>query len=851
MTYCVGLPFFEQDVLPYLQEAGDGRVTVLASGAEYQSSFADFVTGAGIRYRFNPVRLPNPNSRFHPKVHLLLKPREARLLVASANLTPSGFQANLEIVDELSLSENGEGDLRAFGQFVQMLRALAKLDPRLPKAVTRELNEIADMLHRWVVSNTNTAYEAGPHFLHSIEDPLLHQILHIVPPSRVNEIVLVSPFFDEHCSAILELAAAYPKARMRLIKASDEGSLAGQPLIKLKRRLVVDEFIAADGRKDRRLHAKILMLRGSGHEWVISGSANLTRAGLLVATKHGGNLEAIVAREYGDKTSIRLLHEIKTHRLDVQKLFWHATATEPRSPFGTLAIIDAYLENRQIMILLKTESVASELDFFVVVTQGGQITKSDPVVEHNEDGSVLLMVRITAECAQAGIPISVAVEGRSVTGKVLVARSWVAVQSALSLTATQRTVRNSTRQLCKRVFADDDAASVVSDAISRFLGELAEMSAQPKSAAVGDKQAAERKAEPERQLSLNEFIISDEELSRLRDATTRTAETLSGLAALLRRLLIVADQTEDQHAPADAPTDGEEPEESEGHEEVETQKRDLLKPKAEGLLDDLTRRFQLTVREAMAQPVCPDAVPFILNLPDAIIAYLLLHARIRQKLQLEMEPELAYTTREILQALLSVEGVRIGTSFGWLVRAKASEQCRPMLQALLDDKARVGQLFAFVSAGLAVGGADSTGVTASVLGGLHYVTGLSPGKEITPEMQAQLTRVATASGDWIPIGEMEKVLGSYSPEELSALLSAQKWSRAVGRDYCQAVGRESGLSCGKLHMSLPANTIVQLKRVGEDVSCPFCHRVIFPLKERTTEINSVLSWFDFALAAVQ
>src|SRR5260370_18375142 len=109
MSYCVGLPFFEQDVLPHLQETGEGRVSVLSSEGEYENSFSDFVTGDGIRYRFNPIRLPNQNSIFHPKLYLQFNSKEARLLVASANLTPSGFRANLEIVDELNLSENGQG----------------------------------------------------------------------------------------------------------------------------------------------------------------------------------------------------------------------------------------------------------------------------------------------------------------------------------------------------------------------------------------------------------------------------------------------------------------------------------------------------------------------------------------------------------------------------------------------------------------------------------------------------------------------------------------------------------------------------------------------------------------------
>lgn len=845
MSYCVSLPFFEQDVLPYLQEAGEGRVTVLLTESEYQSSFADFVMGAGIRYRFNAVRLPIPSSNFHPKLYLLLKPKEARLLVASANLTPSGFRTNLEIVDELTLSDSGQGDLQAFGQFALMLRSLAKLDPRLAKPVIRELNEIGDMLRRWI--DSGPTYRAGPHFLHSIEEPLLKQLLHLVPPTQVDEIVAVSPFFDEHSKAILELAAAYPKSHVRIIKGSDDGSLAGQPLTKLKNRLVVEELAAADDRKDRRLHAKVVLLRGSRREWVVSGSANLTRRAWLIAAKDGGNVEALVIREYDESLGTRLLPAIKTRRVDPQKLFWDAEPIVPSSPEGRLAITDAYLENREIVILLEPISPVRGLHFVVVIEQGWQRIESEPTIQSNDDVAIVLRVGIAREYVKAEVPLSVTVEARSGAGRIAAARSWVAVPSALSLTATQRGVRNSTRNLCQRVFADDDAASVVSDAISRFLGELAEVSTQPKGTAPGMGQTAESENEAERQLSVDEFIVSDEELGRLRDATSRTVQTLSGLAALLRRLLIVADESEDEHAPADVAMEREEPEEPE---EGETHKRrDALK--AEELLNILTQQFQLTVREAMAQSVCANAVPFVLNLPDAVIAFLLLHARIRQRLQLEPERQLPYAVREILQNLLSVEGVLVGTSFGWLVRAMVSDECRPVLQKLLSDTIRVGQLFAFVAAGLARCGADSAAFSPSILGGLHFVSGEMPGKKITPEMQMQLSKVAASSGGWIPLGDIETVLGSYSPKDLSALLSARKWSHAVGNSYCRAVERESGISCGKSHMSLPPNIAIQLTRTGSDVVCPFCHRVIVPLKHNSMDLNAVLTWFDSALAATQ
>ena len=841
MSYCVGLPFFEQDILPYLQQSGEGRVTLLLSEGEYQNSFADYVISAGIRYRFNPVRLPNPISSFHPKAYLLLKPREALLLIASANLTPSGFRTNLEIVDELTLSENGQSDRRAFGQFAQMLKSLATLDRRMPQTVKSDLLDMSDTLHRRIGEGEEG--QAEPHFLHSIDEPLLPQILRLVPSAGVNEIIAISPFFDEYSKAILELAAAYPNSLVRIIKTSHEDSLAGRPLLRLKDRLVVDEIAPTDG-EERRLHAKVLMLRGTGAEWVFSGSANLTRPAWLVAASSGGNVETLVARERASDSNSRLLGGIKTNRLDLHKLSWRAEPSGSDSSDGRLAIIDAYLQNRQIMILVEPGAVARQFHFTVVVEQGAQRAESEPSVQFNEDGPILLKVRFPRQQLQTEFPISATVEARSPDGQVTMARSWVAISSALSLTATQRGVRDSTRQLCERVFADDDAASVVSEAISRFLGELAGISAQPRNITINRVQVAKSEDVLDRQLSVDEFIISDEELGRLRDTATRAIQTLSGLSAVLRRLLIVADETDEELAPADVPV-----EEAEDQEDYRTKDRESVK--AVELLNELTERFQLTVREAMAQTVCVDVAPVILNLPDAVIAYLLLHTRIRQKLLIDPEYQLLSTIRETLQSLLSIEGVLIGTSFGWLVRAMVSDQCRPKIQELLADRSRGAQLSALVAAALVFGGADSAGVTASILGGLHFVGGESPSSELNPELQTQLKKVAAASSGMIPIEQMEKVLRSYSPKDVVVLLSARKSAQASPGNYCHARETGSSISCGKSYMAFPPNTLDQLKRLDRDVICPFCNRIIVPFKQGSVEINRVLTWFDFVLTDTQ
>jgi HKD family nuclease len=321
MTYCASLSFFEYALLKSLENAGVATITVLMDAASHQASFCDYVTGAGVRYRIHPVRLHPRAGVFHPKLYLMVSSKRVRLLIASANLTPSGFKSNLEIVDQLELTDENQADAHAFAQYTGMLRSLAGFDVSLPIAVIDELRRVADIVEERILKEPES--ESGPWFLHSIDEALLPQLVRLVSTDVVRQIVAFSPFFDKDCEAILGLAAAYPKADIRIIKDKEPDDLEGKPLAKLDKRITVEELQESDSEK-RHLHAKVLLLRGKSAEWIVSGSANLTRSAWLAAanSKNFGNVEAIVVRAVNKGSMARLLKSIKTTPLDCRKLRW-------------------------------------------------------------------------------------------------------------------------------------------------------------------------------------------------------------------------------------------------------------------------------------------------------------------------------------------------------------------------------------------------------------------------------------------------------------------------------------------------------------------------------------------------
>ena len=144
------------------------------------------------------------------------------------------------------------------------------------------------------------------------------------------------------------------------------------------------------------------------------------------------------------------------------------------------------------------------------------------------------------------------------------------------------------------------------------------------------------------------FIIADDALGALHASHARAVQALTSLAALLEKLLVAADEIENLAAPADA-VDESRPEDEEGEDNDKgaTDNNDDRKRKvkrAEEALDLLNSAFRETVAEALRQKVSERAVPFVLNLPSAAIAYLLLHAQIRRQLEIRQWPH-AYPRR--------------------------------------------------------------------------------------------------------------------------------------------------------------------------------------------------------------
>jgi hypothetical protein len=435
------------------------------------------------------------------------------------------------------------------------------------------------------------------------------------------------------------------------------------------------------------------------------------------------------------------------------------------------------------------------------------------------------------------------------------------------------------------VFAQDDAAEVISDAISEFLNELGELSQASRTGPGVHVQSGVKEQGADSVLSAEDFIIGEEDLRGMRAGYQSAMRALSGLEELLSRLLVLSEESDSESTPSDPVLEGAEEESDElageSPKRSEEDKKRVI-DKAERLLQELDSTCLGALDSALGQPVQEKAVQLVLNVPKTAIAYLLLQAKIRERLDRDLDYELTYNLRKTLAKAFAIDGMLAGRRYGWLVQAWASENCGQALRALLRDDRTRNHLWAFAAAGLAIGesgrGPDSAG--AGILAGLHMVTGEAPPDLDNAALEQQLRQIAKVSGRALSYEAMRAKLSSYDACHFTLFTQIAGWSllsdladakpdvelaELIGDELqtvapklleqykslearrakapVRVIESESGLSCGACRMLLRDNVASQLASLRDEfVECSSCHRVLIPTRTEDFVTKAVTKW---------
>jgi hypothetical protein len=890
LAYAASLTHFEYELLDGLQRNGVGRVTILTDARSYAQSFAEStaIRGPGIDYRFAPLHLPNPRAAFHPKLYLLFHDAGATLFVASANLTLHGCRRNAEIVDRLDLGHDGTGDARAFAQCSGFLAQLSAIDPGLSPAVRDELLGSAADLDALQFSAAAAA-ETGPELLHTLERPLLEQVVARVPGTEVTEIVAVSPFFDQQSEAVLALARAFPAARILLHRRPDDPSEINGALLKeLRGRLRVFDFrLDGEGNGDRPLHAKWMLLRGTGRAWLLAGSANLSAPAWLRRSGTGkdeadtGNVEVITFRELADSTPADAL----VATLVGEEMADWTQRTPLRQESSTASYAGAGFR--------VTEARLSEGRIFVTVTSGDETwlraeyeariplpLQRFPLHDALGVGGAdtrLLWCMAPETMAQEEIPVVLEVEARAAEGEVSSVRVWLDWPQALERSADERAFRRSLSNIGHRgMWAEGGDLVRVADLLARLATEVSELHlarrahAPPPPAAVSRGANGEHLPSEPTQRWIAGVTASE---GRLGPGARETSEPGALLDRIIASLGLVWDSThggnENRPIRIDLPR---QPDEI--VEEVE-QAPPPLAPRDHATL---VRRL-----EAVADAIRPGS-GVVSDVKDrariaVALAHLGLHVYLRtEEAGVADRRALLCFLRDWFEQVLSLESFSLGAARGWLVRAWMNRETREEVQQIWAGRSTAIQMAALMGTTLALWKADPEtrgDASTALAAGFQLISGWTAGQRDSswvadlrdyaimlashpgaPETQAILDAILQPVVDRLPVFRLAR--------ECAPLLAAQNGTSPYSVDHpveppasllrqfarlserrkhaiVSMISYSDGRGgCSRCHILLPLASVSRALNHGETVSCPQCGLLLLPFDYTNEGVRLVL-----------
>lgn len=300
LTYALNLTFFEQILAPALDQAGCSNVLILADPDGYQQAMemgAKSIQGAGLRYVCTPVSRKGQGVQ-HAKMLFMVGPNRGRLLIGSGNLTFHGYGRNLELYShfEYDLSDTS-ADIAPFFETWKLIQYLVN-DSGLSAAARQQIRAIQESV-TWL---KNSSPISGSTVWHNYDRPLLEQLNQwrmmngFVEPAK--KIIAISPYYDQHLSAVKQLATDASPAKLQIHLDPNFTNLDGKKAAQEWRGRSPKLTVFAIGPNEnggsrRHIHAKAIAGLEKNGAWCISGSANLSHPALLSSWQAGGNLELV------------------------------------------------------------------------------------------------------------------------------------------------------------------------------------------------------------------------------------------------------------------------------------------------------------------------------------------------------------------------------------------------------------------------------------------------------------------------------------------------------------------------------------------------------------------------------
>ncbi len=288
LTYGMDLPFFEQTLLREVSSRCRNRI-ILGDGQHFLDACALYQQNGLARYfnqRYVAEGIFAPRAA-HAKLILLTNATAGRLLIGSGNLSMQGYASGGELFTSYAYSAANPAQREAFSGVRDLLDGLM---------VRRYLSESAERYLQVLFTETPWLIPAqsgasGP-VRHNLTQSLLQQLRVEVGDDPVEELVVLSPFYDEECVALAQMLKRLRPARVSVLIQPKQTSISPAALEKVLGAYGGAAQIRPVQRADGNpyLHAKLYLIKQAARAICLQGSANLSQVALTLIDPQG-NIE--------------------------------------------------------------------------------------------------------------------------------------------------------------------------------------------------------------------------------------------------------------------------------------------------------------------------------------------------------------------------------------------------------------------------------------------------------------------------------------------------------------------------------------------------------------------------------
>lgn len=277
LTFNIDVGFFETRLLGACRAAG-AAVTVVADAYVYALDPRS-ARAAGQTYALGLAVAPGA---FHPKLTVLAGPERALIGIGSGNITVNGWHRS----DEISLVIDADATscpqlVADLADWLDELPAQVTIGSTVADGILRTANQLRRLAARSTLADT------GHTLVSSTRGPILEQL----PAHRVRTLRLYAPFHDPSGGALRAMCQRWEPELVRVAVQPGVTVITPDVLASVAAdvgaRLTFHPCEVAPYRHGKHIEAEC----EDGSTWSLTGSPNLTTAGLLGRLPQTGNCE--------------------------------------------------------------------------------------------------------------------------------------------------------------------------------------------------------------------------------------------------------------------------------------------------------------------------------------------------------------------------------------------------------------------------------------------------------------------------------------------------------------------------------------------------------------------------------